>query len=121
MRPVDLLAGKCVLVTGGAGFLGSEVVKELATRDVADVVVPRSAACALRERVAIRSALDDARPDVVAQQPRRWLDTTRAEHEFGLCAHTPLRDGLERTIEWYRAPRRAGTHSGGSTASPERP
>ena len=36
-------------------------------------------------------------------QPRRSLDTTRARELFGFEARTPLRDGLERTIAWYRA------------------
>jgi GDP-L-fucose synthase len=36
-------------------------------------------------------------------QPRRRLDTSRAEAAFGWHARTPLRDGLERTIAWYRA------------------
>ena len=35
-------------------------------------------------------------------QPRRQLDATRAERLFGFRAHTPLRDGLARTIAWYR-------------------
>jgi GDP-L-fucose synthase len=35
-------------------------------------------------------------------QPRRKLDTTRAAERFGFSAETPLRDGLERTIAWYR-------------------
>ena len=36
-------------------------------------------------------------------QPRRALDTSRARELFGFEARTPLREGLERTIEWYRA------------------
>jgi GDP-L-fucose synthase len=36
-------------------------------------------------------------------QPRRKLDVSRAENLFGFRAGTPLRDGLERTIAWYRA------------------
>ena len=36
-------------------------------------------------------------------QPRRRLDTTRAKELFGFEAHTPLREGLERTVAWYRA------------------
>jgi GDP-L-fucose synthase len=35
-------------------------------------------------------------------QPRRALDTTRAKELFGFEALTSLRDGLERTVAWYR-------------------
>jgi GDP-L-fucose synthase len=36
-------------------------------------------------------------------QPRRSLDASRARELFGFEARTPLRQGLERTIAWYRA------------------
>ncbi len=36
-------------------------------------------------------------------QPRRKLDTTRAEDRFGFRAAVPLREGLVRTIAWYRS------------------
>ena len=39
-------------------------------------------------------------------QPRRCLDTTRAEQLFGFRARTSLEDGLRRTIDWYHAERR---------------
>jgi GDP-L-fucose synthase len=35
-------------------------------------------------------------------QPRRKLDTTRAEQLFGFRAQTPLRDGLAATVAWYK-------------------
>jgi len=35
-------------------------------------------------------------------QPRRMLDASRARQAFGFTASTPLREGLERTIAWYR-------------------
>jgi GDP-L-fucose synthase len=35
-------------------------------------------------------------------QPRRSVDATRARELFGFEARTPLRDGLERTVAWYR-------------------
>jgi len=35
-------------------------------------------------------------------QPRRALDTQRAESFFGFRAQTPFEEGLRRTIEWYR-------------------
>ncbi len=44
-------------------------------------------------------------------QPRRRLDTTRATELLGWEAATSLRDGLERTIEWYLA--EAPLHAGG--------
>jgi len=36
-------------------------------------------------------------------QPRRRLDVRRAEQLFGFRAQTTLREGIARTIEWYRA------------------
>ena len=40
-------------------------------------------------------------------QPRRCLDTSRAEALFGFRARTPFEEGLRRTIEWYEAAQRA--------------
>ncbi len=40
-------------------------------------------------------------------QPRRVLDTTRAQKEFGFKAQTPFRVGLENTIAWYKENRHA--------------
>ena len=34
-------------------------------------------------------------------QPRRKLDTSRAEAEFGFMAGTTFREGLRQTIDWY--------------------
>jgi GDP-L-fucose synthase len=41
-------------------------------------------------------------------QPRRLLDVSRAEREFGWRAETTLEGGLRRTIEWYRQSRETG-------------
>ena len=41
---------------------------------------------------------DPSKPD---GQPRRCLDVSRAEHEFGFRAKTQFADGLRSTIEWY--------------------
>jgi GDP-L-fucose synthase len=46
-----------------------------------------------------RIVWDSTKPD---GQPRRCLDTTRAEREFGFRATTDFREGLRRTIVWYR-------------------
>ncbi len=43
---------------------------------------------------------DTSKPD---GQPRRCLDTSRAEKLFGFCAKTSLEEGLRKTIEWYKS------------------
>lgn len=43
---------------------------------------------------------DTSKPD---GQPRRLLDVSRAEKEFGFKSEVNLRDGLKRTIDWYKA------------------
>ena len=35
-------------------------------------------------------------------QPRRRLDASRARELFGWAASTPLREGIARTVDWYR-------------------
>ncbi|MBA2503853.1 MAG: GDP-L-fucose synthase [Pyrinomonadaceae bacterium] len=45
---------------------------------------------------------DTTKPD---GQPRRALDTTRAEKLLGFRARTNFVDGLRRTIDWYRTAR----------------
>jgi GDP-L-fucose synthase len=51
---------------------------------------------------------DPRKPD---GQPRRCLNVTRAEREFGFKATTDFENGLLRTIEWYLAVRRAPSMS----------
>lgn len=57
--------GKRVLVTGGAGFLGSHVVAELKRRGCAEVFAPRSREYDLRETAQARRCLEDIRPQVI--------------------------------------------------------
>ena len=40
-------------------------------------------------------------------QPRRCLDVTRAEREFGFRAATPFETGLRKTIKWYLSSRQS--------------
>ncbi len=58
------LAGKRILVTGGAGFLGTHVTRRLRAEN-ADVFVTRSADFDLREKAGIERALDAARPEII--------------------------------------------------------
>lgn len=48
---------------------------------------------------------DTTKPD---GQPRRCLDVSRAEREFGFRAKTSFEDGLKATVEWYRQAVREG-------------
>jgi len=45
---------------------------------------------------------DTAKPD---GQPRRMLDTSRAEKEFGFKAKVGFEEGLKKTIDWYLSTR----------------
>ncbi len=69
----------------GAGF-------EISIKDLAELIVEITG---FRGRI----VWDPTKPD---GQPRRMLDTSRAFREFGFKANTQFREGLEKTIEWYR-------------------
>lgn len=43
---------------------------------------------------------DRTRPD---GQPRRQLEVTRAQEQFGFRAEVPFREGIRKTVAWYRA------------------
>jgi GDP-L-fucose synthase len=65
IAPSLSLAGKRVLVTGGAGFLGEPVCQLLRARETEDVIVPRSTEYDLTDALAVRRLFEHARPDVV--------------------------------------------------------
>jgi GDP-L-fucose synthase len=68
---------------------------EISIRDLAELV---------RDETGYEGSItwDTTRP---GGQPRRALDTSRAEALFGFRARVPLRDGVARTVDWYRANR----------------
>lgn len=76
--------GKSDPVNLGAGF-------EVSIKDLVELIVRLMD---FRGNI----AWDDTKPD---GQPRRMLDTSRAEMEFGFKARTSFESGLQRTIEWY--------------------
>jgi GDP-L-fucose synthase len=66
---------------------------EIAIRELAELI---------REETGYAGTItwDTSRPN---GQPRRRLDTTRAQELFGFTAEVPLREGIARTVAWYRA------------------
>ncbi|HZO13264.1 MAG TPA: NAD-dependent epimerase/dehydratase family protein, partial [Polyangiaceae bacterium] len=59
------LAGRKVMVTGGAGFLGSQLVYGLVARGVTDIVVPRSREHDLRDPAQVAALFEAGRPELV--------------------------------------------------------
>jgi GDP-L-fucose synthase len=59
---------------------------------------------AIADEVGYAGALrfDPAKPD---GQPRRSLDTSKAERFLGWKARTPLAEGIRKTVEWFRCNR----------------
>jgi len=66
--------------------------KEISIRDLAELVADVTG-------FEGRIAWDTSQPN---GQPRRSVDATRARERFGFEATTTLRDGLEKTVAWYR-------------------
>ena len=77
----------------GAGF-------EISIKDLVELIVELSG---YKGKI----VWDQTKPD---GQPRRMLDTSRARSEFGFRAKTDFREGLKKTIAWYRE-RLASWHS----------
>ena len=69
---------KSVVVTGGAGFLRSYVVKQLQKRGAGRTFVPRSRDYDLHEKESVLQQL------------------------FGFKARTSVEEGVRRTVGWYR-------------------
>ncbi|MEO1716539.1 MAG: GDP-L-fucose synthase [Planctomycetota bacterium] len=59
------LAGAKVVITGGAGFLGTALVHNLRTRGVTDIFIPRRTDFDLTTEAACAKLYEEARPDVL--------------------------------------------------------
>jgi GDP-L-fucose synthase len=85
------------LALAGALYDGADPVnlgtgEEISIRDLAELI---------RSETGFEGSIrwDTSQPN---GQPRRKLDTTRAQAEFGFTAEVPLREGIARTVAWYR-------------------
>ena len=70
--------------------LGSDL--EISIKDLAELIAKL---CGYKGKI----RWDSSQPD---GQPRRKLDTSRAEREFDFRSKTDFEEGLKRTIDWYR-------------------
>ncbi len=86
------------ILMAAAAYDGGEPVNLGSGREVSIAELARMVADAVGFTGAIR--WDAAQPN---GQPRRCLDVSRAEQWLGFRARTPFRDGLQKTVEWYRA------------------
>ncbi len=88
------------IVLAAAHYDGAEPVnlgsgQEMSIKELAELVASETG---FRGRI----AWDTSKPD---GQPRRALDVTRAAELFGFRARVDFREGLRRTIGWYRSAR----------------
>lgn len=90
----DMVRG--VLMAGArrdvAGPLNLGSAEEISIAALAELIIEVSG-------LAVELVLDPSRPD---GQPRRACDFSRARAQLGFEARVSLREGLERTIRWYR-------------------
>jgi len=85
------------IVMAAERYQGSEPVNlgagmEISIKDLANLIAELSGYNG-------QIAWDTSKPN---GQPRRALDTTRAKEYFGFMAEMPFKDGIQKTIEWYR-------------------
>ena len=77
----------------GADPVNLGAAREISIRDLAELIP---------QATGYEGAIvwDDSKPN---GQPRRSVDPARARELFGFEARTPLREGIERTVAWYRS------------------
>ncbi len=85
------------IVMAAERYQGSEPVNlgagmEISIKDLAELIAESSG---FKGRI----VWDTSKPN---GQPRRALDIERAKEYFGFAAEMPFKEGIQKTIEWYR-------------------
>ncbi len=100
---MTFFATRRVVVTGGAGFLGSVVVEGLRARGCREIVVPRSQEYDLVDGEAVRRLLRDARPDLVIHLAARVGGIGANRDNPGRFFYENLMMGTQLLHESWRA------------------
>jgi len=99
------LAHQRIVVTGGSGFLGSEVVAELGRRGATDIVIPRSSEVDLTDATQARALFAAARPSLVIHLAAKVGGIGANRRHPG----TFFRDNMAMGLNVLEEARRAGT------------
>ncbi len=92
-----------IVVTGGAGFLGSFVVEKLRARGCREIMVPRSRDYDLVDGAAVKRLLADARPDLVIHLAARVGGIGANRENPGRFFHDNLMMGVQLVEEARKA------------------
>lgn len=100
---MSFFSTKRILVTGGAGFLGSFVVEKLQARGCKDIFVPRSKEYNLVEMEAVKRVYRDAKPDLVIHLAARVGGIGANQANPGKFFYDNLMMGVQLMEEGRRA------------------
>ena len=94
---------KRVVVTGGAGFLGAQIVRELEARGCRSIFAPRKREYDLREREAVQRLLKDSAPQLIIHAAGHVGGIGANREHPGEFLYDNLMMGAQLLHEAYRA------------------
>ena len=98
-----------ILVTGGAGFIGSAVIRRALDQGCEIVNLAYGQTCTIRDllaelcRTAGRSVEPLYAPARKGDVRHSLADVARAKSVIGFCPEVGFAEGIRRTYDWYRS------------------